>query len=282
MTKRFRDIEEEPLRLVECVNPTKLQYIMENIDTVMVAEERTKFAKYAALVKKDAFRCVTYSKSGEKGRVYADGALSMQGFSKGVRSLLAHGIYHDIDMSNCHPVFLLQVCMDNGWQDKCDNLRHYVENREQVLQEICSVTKCTRNDAKKLMLTLMYGGKIETWKRKFGNPPKFVDRYAKELTIIASLVFKRYPDFPVTNVRNPVFSKMSLLLQDIEHETLMVLSRSLREHGYIPGVYLFDGVMVYRLERNSTDTIDKTVLLRCQEIIREKLGYNVTLEEKQI
>ena len=74
-------IREEPLiTLVETVDGRGLDQLLATLD--MVKEEQTKFHKYAFEVLSGGNqRTVTYSKSAGsngKGRLYADGALSMQ------------------------------------------------------------------------------------------------------------------------------------------------------------------------------------------------------------
>lgn len=84
MSKRLRQKDDE-LCLLETVNMQQLKYIMENMEVVMVREERTKFQKYATIMTSgDGSRFVTYqqSKKHGKGRLQAAGSLSLQGFSR--------------------------------------------------------------------------------------------------------------------------------------------------------------------------------------------------------
>lgn len=161
-------------------------------------------------------------------------------------------------------------------------LRYYIGNREKVLQVVCRIAKCTRGDAKELMLILTYGGSVKTWKRGVVELPVFIGRYTSELRVIATLVHEKYTDYPIVTKDNPMFSRTSVLMQDMEHETLMVLARTLRAQGYTPGVYMFDGIMVYRKERDSTTPIEPATLELCENAIHTQLGYSVKLEEKEI
>src|SRR5690606_876771 len=65
-----------------------------------------------------------------KGRLYAQGSLSLQNFKREIRYVLAHQYYYDIDMENCHPRLILQYCEKH----KIDhtNLKVYVNERESI------------------------------------------------------------------------------------------------------------------------------------------------------
>lgn len=285
-----KDREVGLLCLKEEINLDRLKWIMGNSEWCIVREEQTKFDSYADKMISTGSRLVKYSPVAHgKGRVYADGAMSLQGFSKKIRNDLARGIYHDIDMTNCHPVFLLQVCASQGMNDllSTENLRYYINHREAVLESICDYyVNCKRGDAKVLMLMLMYGGKAKSWLSRIGMPDArlhpFIEKYAKELGTIAKFIDEKYPDFPVTSPSNHLFSKMSLLMQDVENTVLMSMSKFFSANGYPPGVYLYDGLMIYRKERGTTEPLEPEILRTCEVHVLEETGFNVQLEEKEI
>lgn len=253
--------------LVERVDGHGLDRLLTTIGTAMVKEERVKFLTYAGQVLDGGNqRTVTYSKSGNhgRGRLYADGALSMQGFSKGIKSALAGSLYHDIDMQNCHPVLLLQVCKRHGW--KAPLLSKYIEQREQVLSE----TGLSRDEAKHAILTIMYGG---TPSHAF----PFGVQFKREMFSIADLVFRQYPEIPIaaTTKANPKFSRLSLLLQDMEHDLLMEITGFFSRNGYETGVFVFDGLMIYR---KSDGPLSPALLRQCEQSLSSKM----TLTEKPL
>ena len=272
MSKRMRggddDDDDDVLVLRETVDGPGLDYLLVNKDTVMVKEERTKFSSYASQVLSGGnSRQVTYAKvaSHGRGRIYADGALSMQGFSRGIRAKLAGSLYHDIDIDNCHPILLMHVCQTHGWN--APHLKNYIDNRERVLT--CS-PGVSRSDAKTAMLTVMYGGSPK-------HQIRGVDGFKAEMNTLADRVSVAYPDMPVSNEKNPKFSRMSLLLQDMEHDLLMEIARFFRCHGYEIGVYIYDGLMVYRKDVDQ-QLLDVRLLRECEA----QLSLKVTLSEKPL
>ena len=287
--KKKRDTEEEGrvislLCLKEAIDLKGLEWIQENMDKI-VKEERTKFSSYAEKMEGKGYRLVAYSPVEHgKGRVYADGALSLQSFSKKIRNTLARGIYHDIDMVNAHPIILRGICIQNDWP--CVKLDHYIKHRERVLVEVMTRFECKRGNAKVLMLSLMYGGTVSAWidrgKFKKAEYPQFIKEYTVELESIANGIFHKYEEIPIVTTRRPKFSKMSLLIQDIENQILMEMSNFFKLNGYEPAIYMFDGLMVYRKDQGKEGPINRSVLTSCQTHLKEVIGWSVSLEEKPI
>ena len=284
--------------LMEAIDSSSLKWLIKNCSTVIVKEEQKKFLNYASLMQDgDGAIFVKYFPSVDhgKGRIYAKGALSLQGFSVKIRETLGHMIYHDIDIVNCHPIILIWICKKYdllGEEKKAKNLKYYVDNREDVLKMVMETASCERKNAKILMLSLMYGGKWSSWcKRLVGEegqysitPPPFIREYAKELSTIATSLSKKFPDFPApTKKWNVEFSRMSLYIQDVENKILMEMSKFLSKKGYKPGVYMYDGMMVYKEKRGCDDPINPKILRECEKAIEENLdGIKVKLEEKPI
>jgi hypothetical protein len=263
-----------PPLLVESVNQKKLEWFRKNIHTI-VPEERKKFERYCELFSEPGLLpdtvCTSvsyYQTTPGIGRFYATEALSMQGFSKGIRGELARGIYHDIDMDNCHPVFLLGLCRTNNWE--APELRNYVEHREEVLK----LVHPDRSQAKMIMLALMYGSALPPTTK----PCPVIDRYKREMKRLSYLVFNRYPIAP-KKAKNPQFSRMSLVLQDIENIVLMEMVAFFGRVGYQVGVLVFDGMMIYR---KNQEPLSEHLLRECEMHIREATRWEIKLSEKMI
>jgi len=268
-------------RLREKINTSVLQSIVDVVDKDMVEEERKKFRRYAKQMISGT-KIAEYSQADYgKGRLYVVNTPSIGGFSAWIRNALVEGLYHDIDMVNCHPVFLQSLCKRNGWE--CPQLLYYIENREQVLKDVVRFVVCTRSDAKELMLRLMFGGKAETWKKELHKSraklPPFIIEFAKELDRLMTNVSTTFSSFPAPGKKNPRASRMSLLLQDMENNVLMVMSDFFKQNGYEPGVYMFDGLMVHK---KPDEPITRELLDRCQAEITKRTGWTVKLEEKLI
>jgi len=95
------------------------------------------------------------TKASPLGRHYSDG-YSLQGISRVVRHLLCKDNYIDIDMKNCHPVILQNIC--KAYNIDCSHISYYIDNRDKCLQELVDKTGLSRDDCKASVLSLMNGG----------------------------------------------------------------------------------------------------------------------------
>ena len=112
---------------------------------------------------KDDHVTVSYSYTiPQFGRVYAKKPYcSIGSLPREIRGTLASDYYVDIDINNCHPVLLVQLCGKH--KINCSALRTYVNNRDDYLNKVIQEYQCTRDDAKTLFLELMYGGSYKAW-----------------------------------------------------------------------------------------------------------------------
>jgi len=91
-----------------------------------------------------------------KGRLWAK-QVSTQGISRYIRHTVCDDFMVDLDMKNAHPIFLQRICQQHNLRH--DNLTHYINNREIILESIVDCGVCiTKEDAKRLVLQIMNGG----------------------------------------------------------------------------------------------------------------------------
>ena len=85
----------------------------------------------------------------DQGRLQAK-TQSLQRIFNGFRGILSEGITYDLDMSNCHPNILINLCKSNKIENKY--LMEYVTNRDQWLEELRLDHKISRAEAKMYFL----------------------------------------------------------------------------------------------------------------------------------
>jgi hypothetical protein len=122
-------------------------------------------------------------------RMYAEKGLSLQMFPKDIRNALANGLYFDIDMKNAHPTILLEICQDMNWT--CDHLEHYVQNRDTVLEEVGLHYKCSYENAKVMMNSMMYLCSVPFLPND--SQYDFVVKYRIQMGKIAENIKNTYP-----------------------------------------------------------------------------------------
>ena len=148
------------------------------------------------------------------GRLFAQCA-SLQNLPKEFRGAIGAN-YHDLDMKNAHPTILLQYCQKNDI--KCENLEHYVNNRDEVIQKIMNVYNLEKGDVKQLFLSVMNGGKRDG----ITDPifMKFKTECERIHTFITSLNPKLYKDVCKRKEYNVNGSLTNIILCNIENEIL--------------------------------------------------------------
>lgn len=108
-------------------------------------------------------RVVYRKKYDNKGRLFADHSISLQGIARPIRHSITEGIYVDLDMVNAHPTILKQMME----AEKLDTtyITEYVNNRDKCIQEVCenynaknAENKMSRDSAKAYFLIIINNG----------------------------------------------------------------------------------------------------------------------------
>jgi len=136
-------------------------------------KEFDKIIKYlnCKIKKPDDWATYSYFNKRTNGRLW--GQNSMQGVRKELRSFLIEGLTTDIDMANCHPTILLELCKKHDFE--CPNLKQYVNDRETQLKKIMEYDNINRENAKKKILVSTNSNK------KINSSSGFFKNYDKEM-----------------------------------------------------------------------------------------------------
>ena len=118
------------------------------------------------------------------GRVYPSKSLSLCSLRRQVRHTPAYDNYVDIDIANCHPEILNQLCIHHDI--KARYLNDYVNKRNEILQDTMNIYDYNRDEAKKLFISLMYYGRLEVGSKKKGKSHQNSYNFVNELQIISS------------------------------------------------------------------------------------------------
>lgn len=220
---------------------------------------------------------VTYHRSKPEivHRYTSKHGLSGQCMLREARHVIFNDQYIDVDMVNAHCVFTLWMCAVFGYG--CPALQEYVRNREAILKDITEVNKTwTRDDAKRLMLAIMYGSTSMKWSD--GSTvvdTDFVTKFRQETSNTHKAIclqFKAFyhkvkshytcseDDTVSTKCTKPKdynhFGRcMSLINQAIENQLLLIAYNKLKKE--LPDVVnqcilCYDGIMIPKGSYNET------------------------------
>ena len=115
--------------LTEQFDQSKLYHLLNNKDEYgsIIKNNEDLLKKY--LYKSRNNKISVYYKQKNKGRYYADKQLSLQMIPSVIRKTISNNFYIDIDISNCHPVILSNICKKNQTINSSINLLKTTQNQ---------------------------------------------------------------------------------------------------------------------------------------------------------
>lgn len=207
------------------------------------------------------------------GRLYSV-TPSLQGISRVVRHTIARDLYWDVDMKNAHPVLLSHYCHKNNIP--CVMLDGYIGNRDFMLTEVMEVCGLSRDEAKRVFLSFLNGGKSKL------KLPTAIRKLETELVGIRKKVMELEPTLLAkaktskgSGHWNLSGSCMNHLMCQMEDDVLQVMYRWLDTAGFRVGTFCFDGLMVYKCDKDINDA-----LVNMERTIKDVLGVPVELTVK--
>lgn len=253
--------------------------------------EREQLKKYKSLIV-DGIATVKYSKiKGSKyGRVNPDKACGLISLRRQIRQTLCKNIWVDIDIENCHPNILYQICKMNDLE--CSYLEKYIKNRNKYLLEVMETHKTDRELAKQLFIRILYFGTYTNWisdNGLEGKQIKFVDNFSKELKKIGEFIYNNNKDIckvveklkKSKNVDNynKIGSVVSYYLQEIECRILETIYNYLCKNKIIENdncVLCYDGIMIKK------EKYDESILEQLNKLIKNTYNLDLKFTEKKM
>jgi hypothetical protein len=251
--------------------------------------ELAQLQAYRKKFKKSNIIVVNYnltSKSG-LGRVYPEKSLSLCQIRREVRHTLCKNIYADIDIRNCHPVLLEQICATNGISTPF--LTEYIRNRDTIISHDMSYYNCTKEDIKDLYIRLLFFGGYQPWANKRNiekEETPFIREFTKELKKISKIIIGNNQELfefvkkTKKNKNNIEGSVVSLYLQEWERRILECIYEFMIHMNILtrddPVVLCFDGIMI------PIDKYSEELLILLKQVVNERLHFNVDFLRKEM
>jgi len=247
------------------------------------------------------------------GRVYPKASLSLGLIEREFRHALGKDFYVDIDVDNCHPTLLVQICESLGISIVA--LKDYVDNRAYYLKLVMDTYKVNREQAKKLFIRLLYGGRWIYWMKDLGicgKPIDIMENLEREYISVSNSLLKNvakdwYKDFKIriaenldeeTKKKNKKDSKkkqtddekdeedrkmmksgLSYYLQEWERRVLLVMFNFCKFKGLIKedvAVLCFDGLMILK------GAWKDEYLKEMEELILKETNFKLKLSTKAL
>jgi len=208
----------------------------------------------------------------------------MQGMNRRVRQTICNGLWIDLDFVNCHPVLLSQMCK-NLLRIDCPFLDKYINNRDEMLQEMVDAGVQSRSEAKKSILKVLNGGCVPNV-----DTPWWKDLCTEFRTLACQVA--THPDHKafLDNCRTEKGSynlharTMSAVLCSVENKCLEQLYSFLKDHDCVPGgkcSLIFDGLMIPDTPSIREKVTSDRFLNDASKRIHQVTGYNVAITIKE-
>lgn len=227
------------------------------------------------------------------GRLFAENNLGIANWSWTIRNPLAQKWYWDIDIANAHYKIAVKYCEMYGLEH--GRLRDYCENRNEKLKMVCPES---RDRAKLEFLKTLYGDKPKDYGFYVNDvegviTPEgltYVNSLKAEVALLMKTIWEKHPHYhdlktgkdkkSIKKKDNPQASLMSLIFQTEERKMLMCLNEYMKVNKRPFGVFIHDGGYIEKLKDEKE--FPKELLIGGAEAIKEFLGYDVRIEQKEI
>ena len=205
------------------------------------------------------------------GRLYGNKS-SLEKLQAECRASLCKDYYHDLDIVNCQPTICCQF-VKHELGVEMPQLTKYVENRESFLTKLSETNNISREEAKQLVISIIYGdftrdpiliylsNEVRGISKELSKLPKYAKLFAS-----------------VKNEKNIYGSFLSFLLQSEERYCMMAMREFLMQNEWSVDILAYDGVMPRRRENNG---FTEDFLIEMSLHVKEKTGYLIQIKEKE-
>lgn len=253
--------------------------------------ERQQLIKYKKLFNKEKEMIETkYTRSINYGRVTPVKCLGLFTLRKEIRHTLAREFFVDIDIVNCHPNLLYQICLKQGIE--CKNLKNYVINRDKIILYVQKEYNVTYKIAKNLFIRILYLGGFKSWAEdnKINKDEK---KFIKDLTFEMIDISKKFESQNSKllkeiekkrsnkneEIDKPASTVLSYVLQQVECEILESIYDYCVENKYIENnicVLCADGIMIEKRLYNDN------ILKEFENVVKFKHNYDLKFVIKEM
>jgi len=278
----------------ELVDTVVLEYLLQSIELIKWDKKESEkegidaLKRYMVLPNLTLFKdCVT------NGKIKVEYSLDSYGRYKNsntingysytnmfgaIRNLLCNRYYVDVDIKNCHPVIIYNLCLKYKIEE-CIMLKKFIYEREDLLKYIVDNNPeghmnedriegpvMNRDVAKRFTLMFFFGASLNKKMVEFGidDLPEWFNCFYMELQIIIKKInnlecYKPIVEYVTnkkgndySNIRGSIFSH---IIQNEERKLFDILKFTLESKGYELGAYIYDGCHVRRSKKKLTAPI---------------------------
>lgn len=212
------------------------------------------------------------------GDYYTVKGIGLASFQSNISACLSQKYYWDLDIANAHPVIIQNFCKKKGLT--CDVLNKFIDNRKQIILDICNEHKQDRWWAKRECIKVFNGGA--------SNVHPILLELIPEIAKIRDYVVSLYPDIYKNAIKinkkdinkDPKITTLSIVFQDQTRLVMNTVSDFLKSKNRSLDVRKHDGGLVRKLENEKE--FPSELLREIEKYILDTMEYNISLEIKPL
>jgi hypothetical protein len=219
---------------------------------------------------------VTYKQKPSKpfhGRYYANG-IAIQNIPRVIRHTLINGLCEDVDIPNCHPMIMKQLCINLQYSKPTPHFDEYLQHRDSVFSKVIDETKLDKEQIKSAIISFLNNGKkyyktcnyLTQLHLEFSDMILFIkDKFSTEYDL--------YDYTPNKGYNNKLGSFIAHLLQECENDVLQLFIKECEAHEVKIFSLCYDGATCDSSIHRFLSSINENVRL---ELEKHPLlhGYN--------
>jgi len=205
-----------------------------------------------------------------KNKIGKDIGWSYTNMKKELRNLLGSKYYNYVDIRNCQPTIIYNLCKKNNIY--CESIGDYIKNRDVYISIYEERTSKKKSEIKGLLISLFYGkkslneiryelyngGKVDVWVSKLHEELKQI-----RANILAKAEYKDIIEHSNKSRKkknkeyNLDGAAFCLIIQEEEKKIMLVYLDMIIKSGYIVGSIIHDGFLIDKEKALPISVLDK-------------------------
>lgn len=199
--------------------------------------------------------------------------------SKNLRNLLIKDIYLDIDIENCAPTILYNLCLINNIESPI--LTNYIKTRKDKINQLkTELSLDDESKIKQIIFELTYGGNDTRDNLFLNNYKEEIKQITNNLKQIKN--YQEYLNYIIDNneiIENIDGKFLSSLIYDFENKILMVAYNYFIRNNYQVGTLEFDGLKIKKIKNNKNIN---DILKNINDLVFQKYNFTIKFINKPL
>ena len=190
-----------------------------------------------------------------------------------IKRNILHGIYNDVDISNCHPTIFIQIC--KNYKLPINNINYIMVDH--LIEKLKKDNNINDDDFKILKCKILYGGNVKKYGKQIIEIQNEIinntDEILKYYPVIIEQAIKKKNDDENKNY-NIKGTALSYLIKQIEKQIALTMIEYFKNNNIIVGAYIYDGLHI-------KNNITNDILLNCEKYIDNNTPFKIKLKIKE-